>query len=182
MNKTKILTILIGILCLSCQPESKKIVTETKVQKKIETAETKPSKAIVEDHLSDFSKLYPIEIVDSTKQNPFEKFGIEFTGNCYSCDLTEIKINKKQIDFINVCEETEFLRLNNNSYTSTQNELKINTDDTTLIFEKIDNAPVYRLILEGKKLNFEKNRISEYYTFKKLLKKFTEHDCGDFQG
>ncbi len=132
--------------------------------------------------LEDFSNLVPLEIVDSTSHKVYEKFGIDLAGNCYDCDLAKIKINKNTFDLVNVCDNTDFYRIEKFTYTSSSNELKVTTSANKFVFTKMDNSPVYKLEISGTKLSLKNKRISKYYTNEKNLKKFKQHDCGDFQG
>ena len=132
--------------------------------------------------LEDFSNLVPLEIVDSTSNKVYEKFGIDLAGNCYDCDLAKIKINKKTFDLVNVCDTTDFYRLEKFTSTSTSTELKITTNANEFVFTKMDNSPVYQLEISGTKLSLKDKRISKYYTNVKNLKKFKQYDCGEFQG
>ncbi|MFZ1784890.1 MAG: hypothetical protein WAU23_06770 [Ferruginibacter sp.] len=134
------------------------------------------------DDLGDYSELIPLEIKDSVSKNVYEKYGIDFSGNCYSCDLAEIRINKKHIDLVNVCDENNIYRIEGFTYSTDDNNLKINTDKNEFLFTRIDNAPVYKLEIRGSKIDLKEKKIAIYFTQKKQLSKFKEHECGDFQG
>jgi len=180
MTRKPVFFFIIFILTLSCKQKTEDQQHAYKTPPNpIEKQKTESIKA---DHLEDFSQLVPIEIVDSAKQNVYEKFGIEFSGNCYSCDLARISIRKKQINFINICDDHDFYSIKDFSYTSNQNELEIKTNENIFILKKIDPAPIYKLEIKGKKILLKNKRISEYFTTEKSLHQFSEHDCGDFQG
>ena len=132
--------------------------------------------------LEDFSNLVPLEIVDSTSNNVYEKFGIDLAGNCYDCDLAKIKINKKTFALVNICDTNDFFRIEKFTHTSKNTELKISTDVNEFVFTKMNNSPVYKLEISGVKISLKNKRISKYYTNENNLKKFKQHDCGDFQG
>ncbi len=134
------------------------------------------------DNLSDFSNLVPLEIVDSTSEDIYKKYGIEFEGNCYRCDLAKIKLNKKSFDFINVCNPEDFYRINKFSYIFNEKQLKIVTDKNEFIFTKINNSPIYNLKIKGSNFSLENKIISFYYTHEDNIHKFEQHDCGDFDG
>ena len=38
----------------------------------------------------------------------FIKYGLEFTGNCYACDLTQFRIEDGEIIISNVCEINKY--------------------------------------------------------------------------
>ena len=134
------------------------------------------------DNLGDFGYLAPIEVINPQSRNAYEKYGIEFSGNCYTCDLAAISINKKSFDIINVCNKDDFYRDEKFSYRSSPNEFIVITDKNKFIFTKIDTAPVYELKILGEKISLKKKRISKFYTQQKELIKFKQHDCGEFDG
>lgn len=132
--------------------------------------------------LPDFEHLYPVEIVKPESKDVYEKYGIEFSGVCYACDLAEIRINPQAIEFINVCDDKDISRIPDFKYTIDEHELIAEKDGRVLTFTKIDPAPVYALDIKGKSFSFENKRIIKYYVPKKIIEKFKQHDCGDFQG
>jgi len=134
------------------------------------------------DDLGDFAHLVPLTIIDTANSNVYEKYGIEFSGNCYDCDLAVISINKKNFDIINVCDKGDFYREEKFSYESSPNEFIVTTINNKFIFTKIDTAPVYELKVLGQEISLKKKRISKFYTQQKALNKFKQHDCGDFGG
>lgn len=126
--------------------------------------------------------LIPIDIVDSKNKDIYKKFGIEFSGNCYECDLAELSITEKTIKLTNVCDAKlnqafEILKI-----TNTKSKIEIKTKQNNFVFTAIDKVPIYELKITGKEIKTKNFRISKYYTLKKLLKKFEQHDCGDFEG
>lgn len=149
---------------------------------KVENIDNFKSKKTEFDSLSNFSNLVPLEIIDSTSKNIYQKYGIELGGNCYRCDLAIIKLNKKNFDFINVCNPEDFYRINKFSYHINETQLKIATDKNEFIFTKIDNSPVYKLKIKGNKFSLKNKIISFYYTHENNIHKFDQHDCGDFGG
>lgn len=132
--------------------------------------------------LPDFEHLYPVEIVKPESRNVYEKYGIEFSGVCYACDLAEIRINPQAIELINVCDDKDIYRIPDFKYTIDERELVAENNGQVLIFTKVDKAPVYALEIKGKSFSFENKRIIKYYVPKKIIGKFKQHDCGDFQG
>lgn len=149
---------------------------------KVDSAEANSVLANVPDILAGLADLVPITVVDSASQNVYEKYGIEFSGNCYECDLATISVDKKQFDIINVCDRTDFEREEQFSYEVLQDELIITTSKSKFVFKKIDKTPIYELKILGEKLTLGKKRFSQFYTPKAGLKKFKQHDCGEFEG
>lgn len=132
--------------------------------------------------LSDYEQLVPLEIVDSTARNSYEKYGIEFSGNCYACDLARIELSHQKLTFINVCDDENQYQIANITYTAIEQGIRIQSGSYTFTLTKIDGSSVYELKVTGEKLLLDNKRISTYYTPAKKLHKFKEHDCGDFQG
>lgn len=134
------------------------------------------------ENLGDFVQLSPITILNPSSQNVYEKYGIEFTGNCYSCDLAVMHINKKNFDIVNVCDKNDFYRNDSFVYQVNADELKIKTGKNEFIFTKIDTAPIYELKILGPKITLKEKKFSKFYTQEKELKKFKKHDCEEFDG
>lgn len=177
----------VAALLASCSPATDKKVeknTSLEASEKVVTSKSEPVKidpATLEIP-GDFSTLVPIDLLNSKSTNVHDKYGIEFSGNCYSCDLTSLSITKKQIRWTNVCDEKDTFEIDDFSYSNEGNKTIFKTPERTYILTQIDKAPVYELVIEGKKLELKNKRISKYFTTKKALPLFTEHDCGDFEG
>lgn len=78
---------------------------------------------------------------------------------------------------VNLNREFEIIKI-----TNAKSEIEIKTQQSDFTFTEIDKTPIYELKITGKEINAENLRISKYYTLKKLLKNFEQHDCGDFEG
>ncbi|MEN5307851.1 hypothetical protein ABE425_10070 [Chryseobacterium cucumeris] len=171
---------MVTALLASCSPSSdKKTETNTSPDTQKEVASSQPEPVEIP---ADFSTLVPIDVLNSKSPNVHDKYGIEFSGNCYSCDLASLSITKKLIRWTNVCDEKDTFEIDDFSYTTEENKTIFKTPERTYILTQIDKAPVYELVIEGKKLELKNKRISKYFTTKKALRLFTEHDCGDFEG
>ncbi|PWN59410.1 hypothetical protein [Chryseobacterium viscerum] len=173
-------------LLASCSP-----VTEKKVEKNaspdVKTApvsKTDPEKKDIPklEVPSDFTSLVPIDVLNSKSTNVYEKYGIEFSGNCYSCDLASLSIIKNKIRWTNVCDEKDIFEIFDFSYSIEGNKTIFKTPERIYTLIQIDKSPVYELVIEGQKLEMKNKRISTYFTTQKALPLFTEHDCGDFEG
>ncbi|AZB28523.1 hypothetical protein [Chryseobacterium balustinum] len=186
MKKTlSLCCIALSLLIFSCKSENKKTekqITATEQITQPKTEKPADKKEIQDIDFSEYSKLAPIELKESKSKNVFKKYGTEFSGNCYACDLAVFKINKKNFDIVNVCDDNDFKRFKDFKYEKSGNILKITTSETTFIFTKVENEPIYQLTFEGKKPDLKNKRISEFYTPETLIEKFEEHDCGDFEG
>ncbi|WP_411812899.1 hypothetical protein ACLB9Y_08355 [Chryseobacterium scophthalmum] len=173
-------------LLASCSPSTDKKIDKTdSLRTKADTITTSASEKniTVDSELpSDLSDLIPIDVLDSKSTNVYEKYGIEFSGNCYSCDLASISVTKSKIIWTNVCDENDTFEINNLSFSNEGNKTIIKTSERTYTLNKIDKSPIYELVIEGEKLDLKNKRISKYFTIKKALPLFKEHDCGDFEG
>ena len=177
--------IAIAFLYIGCnqKPNNTEVVNKDKVVKIEEKIIISPaivdSIAIKTDFLKD---LIPIDTVNSKSKNVYEKFGIEFSGNCYACDLAELSITNKSIKLTNVCDEQLIQNLDITKFQALDNGFDIQSKQLHFLLNQIDKAPIYEFQIISNNIKVENLRISKYYTLKKLLNKFEEHDCGDFQG
>jgi len=130
----------------------------------------------------DIKALVPVDLLDVKSPSGYDKYGIEFSGNCYSCDLANLSIIKDKIIWTNVCDENDTFEIENFTLSIELNKSVIKTAERTLTLTKIDKSPVYEMVVEGKELNLKNKRISRYFTTKQALPLFKEHDCGDFDG
>jgi hypothetical protein len=132
--------------------------------------------------LGAYADLVPVELIDAESKNVYEKYGLEFAGNCYDCDLAAVSISKKYFDISNVCDEKNIYRIEHFTYEAIAGKLVIKAGKTEFVFTRIETAPVYALTIKGDSLSLKNKRFSKYYTQKKVLPKFKQHDCGDFEG
>ncbi|WP_347217490.1 hypothetical protein [Chryseobacterium sp.] len=174
------------VLLTSCSPATEKKVNATdSIAAKTDTvAKLVPEKKMISkiEVPGDFSALVPIDVLDIKKQNVYEKYGIEFSGNCYSCDLASLSVSKDKIVWTNICDEKDFFEMNDFSISGEGNKIILKTSERTYILTQIDKAPIYELAVEGKKLELNNKRIAKYFTTKKALSLFKEHECGEFEG
>jgi hypothetical protein len=155
-------------------------IDTTKNEKTIKKATLNYAKESIK--IEELSNLIPIDTVDSKSNNVYEKYGLEFSGNCYACDLANFSITEKSIILTNVCDEKQNQNYEVIKIITIDNGIELKTKQHDFIFTKIDNAPIYELKIIGNKIKNEKLRISKYFTLDKILKKFEQQDCGDFQG
>ncbi|KPE49617.1 hypothetical protein [Chryseobacterium indologenes] len=171
----------------SCSPSAEKKVnrTDSAEAKKTDTAAvpTPVKKTISNPELpGDFSALVPIDVLNSKSTNVYEKYGIEFSGNCYSCDLAGLSVTKNKMVWTNVCDEKDIFEITDFSFFNEGNKTILKTPERIYILTPIDKAPVYELVVEGRKLELNNKRVSRYFTTQKAMPLFKEHDCGDFEG
>ncbi|NGF75356.1 hypothetical protein G5B10_05655 [Fluviicola sp. SGL-29] len=171
--------LLIALALTGCREAIPNRADDSQVENTAVITET-PEEIAVD--LSDYEQLIPIEIVDTTARNSYEKYGIEFSGNCYACDLARIELSQQRLTFINVCDDNDRYEINDISCAAVGKEMRIRADAYAFTLIKIDDAPVYELSITGKNLKLDNKRIATFYTPAKKLHLFKEHDCGDFQG
>ena len=174
------------VLLGSCSP-----VTENKADKtdtETETAKITSNPASEKKTISkveipdDFSALVPIDVLDTKSTDVYEKYGIEFSGNCYSCDLAGLSVTKDKMVWKNICDEKDTFEINRFTVSGEGNKIMLKTSGRTYILTQIDKAPVYELTIEGQKLELNNKRVAKYFTTKKALPLFKEHECGEFDG
>lgn len=120
--------------------------------------------------------LSPLKILDAANKNVHHKYGIEFSGNCYECDLAEILITDKAIRLTNVCDIKLSVSLDVNTINYLPESIEVVTDKGNFLLTEIDDAPVYKLKITGKKSEGENLRIATYFTLRKSIEKFEQHD------
>ncbi|MDN3693270.1 hypothetical protein QWZ06_13745 [Chryseobacterium tructae] len=170
------------VLLSSCSPATDKTDSTAVVKDRV----SKPvpeSKTISKIEIpGDFSALVPIDILDTKSTDVYEKYGIEFSGNCYSCDLAGLSVTKDKMVWKNICDEKDAFEINDFSVSGEENKTILKTSERTYILTQIDKAPVYELTIEGQKLELNNKRVTKYFTTKKALPLFKEHECGEFEG
>lgn len=132
--------------------------------------------------IENLAQLIPIDTVNSESQDVFKKYGLEFNGNCYACDLAHLSITEKAVSLTNVCDEKITQSFEMVQISGSDHAIEIKTGQGEFILTEIDKAPIYELKTVGKGLKIENLRLSRYYTLKKLLNRFEQHDCGEFEG
>ncbi|MBS1916651.1 MAG: hypothetical protein JST87_10235 [Bacteroidetes bacterium] len=185
--KTLFTLVLVIFFFLGCNPTPEQPFKETDKKDTGITRSKKIEKPVIDTNEINKKaeypiRLVPIDTVDSKNKDVFKRYGIEFDGNCYTCDLAELSISDKTIQLVNVCDEKRNKSFDIITISKTDNSIEIKTAQNNFVFIKIDKAPVYELKITGNTIQVELLRLSTYYTLKKILKKFEEHDCGDFQG
>ncbi|MCC9041535.1 hypothetical protein LNQ81_02235 [Myroides sp. M-43] len=126
--------------------------------------------------------LVPMEIAQEGAEKITDKYGIDFGGTCYACDVAEIIVDGEMINLMNACDvQTQI------SYKITKVEEKdkiitVSTPLNEFVFERIDDYPMYKLTVKGQAIDKEHFRTAGFYTLKSKLETFTVHDCGDFEG
>ena len=173
-------------LLASCSPATDKKIDKIDSLKTkadtITTSDSEKNSKLKSELPNDFSDLVPIEVLNNKSTNAYEKYGIEFSGNCYSCDLASLSITKDNIIWTNVCDENDIFKIDDFSFSNEGSKTIVKTSERTYTLTQIDKSPVYELVIKGQTLELKNKRVSRYFTTKKALSLFKEHDCGDFEG
>lgn len=173
-------------LLSSCTPTAKKEAEDTAVK-------TASVDSLTHDKLTKvgggtaaipkvFSALIPIDLLNAKSSDVYEKYGIEFSGNCYACDLASVAIVENKMTWTNVCDDKDTFEVAGFTFEVEANKSIFTTTDRTYILTQIDQAPVFELTIVGKKLELNNKRVSKYFTTKEALPLFKENDCGEFEG
>lgn len=157
----------------------KTIVSERSTPKTI--AIPKPFLPLTVEELT-ADTLVPIAVLKQKSKKFSEKYGLDFQGNCYDCDLANLKISRQKLVFTNVCDATQSVALKVLFVKHISNQLIIGTPNSRWIFAKMEKEGVYQLKVEGSRITKVGFRTSIFFTSKKKLHQFKVHDCGDFQG
>lgn len=126
--------------------------------------------------------LIGLEIVNPDESDPYKKYGFEFNGHCYDCDLADILITIDGVSLINSCGTDDRLDFEKRMIQNSGDQIVISTEKVKFIFEKIEKGRIYHLTIEGDAEQHKNLRLTEYYTPKSELFKFEIHDCGEFDG
>lgn len=137
--------------------------------------------------------LVPMEISCEECTDPYTKYGFAFDANCYSCNGIDISVTDSVVYLIGFFAEdlqSKAFRIEKKEIAA-KDTIVITVKDAKFIFNKVDKAEIYKLVIEGD-LKFEaddpmvRNYFLQlqdfYYAPRKELQKFAVHDCGDFDG
>ncbi len=174
-------TLCLLILLFSCNTESTKKQQLTGNNQPIIT--DSPSVSVTEKYDTAFRlKLVAVEIIDTNSTDVYKKFGISTSGMCYECNLANIAIEKGKIRFSNICDSTNNLVFDIVKLTLNNQHMEVQFSAGSLIIEKLNQGPVYRIKITGGFKPDKSLKIMEYFSSEADIRKFEIHDCGDFQG
>lgn len=177
--KRALMLICIVAITMSCKQNN---TTEEK------TVEQTGAETIVSVHESEKVKqlqselLVPMEISDKEAKEVTKKYGLEFGGSCYACDVANIIIDGEMINLMNACDLQTQISYKITKIEEKDKTITIHTPLNEFVFERVDDYPVYQLTVKGQVIDQELYRPAGFYTLKSLLESFDVHDCGDFEG
>lgn len=126
--------------------------------------------------------LCPMIIIAPDNDNPFEKYGIDFEGVCYSCNVMRVVITSDQLQFINVCDVAEKYILPITKLSGDSTEVIITSNNVVLQWKQIEIAPIVELTILKGKLPVPSQSVQSFFTTYRALPQFHWHDCRDFEG
>lgn len=166
-------------LCLAlvaCKQDEKKTI-----ESKVEVAETAVNQSERVQKLTS-ELLRPMAIVKEDSAVVTEKYGLDFSGNCYACDVANMLVDGEMITLMNACDLESQISLKITSIEETDKAIIVVTPSNRFVFTEVEETTLYKLDVIGTPLDQELFRTAEFYTLNSLLNSFEIHDCGEFEG
>ncbi len=126
--------------------------------------------------------MIPLEVVEEGSTIATERYGLDFSGNCYACDVANLLIDGEMITLMNACDLENQLSFKVTGIEEKGKTITVKTPVNEFIFEQVDEVPVYKVTVTGQTIDKEFFRIGAFYTTHGKLKTFSIHDCGEFDG
>lgn len=126
--------------------------------------------------------MVPLEVVEEGSTIATERYGLDFAGNCYTCDVSNLLIDGEMITLMNACDLENQLSFKVTGIEENGKTITVKTPVNEFIFEQIDEVPVYKVTVTGQVIDTEFFRVGTFYTTHSKLKTFSIHDCGEFDG
>ena len=196
----RIILILVTFLFFSCKDkrQNEVSVTETKIdsvemgdEQHFQIVRDSVRKFCTEDFYGIFdSNLIGMEASDEIEDsNPYEKYGVDYTGACYSTDLLKVQITKKKVTIFNYYDEniTKTFEIIDCEINGDSLLIMTNSNQMSkIIIVKKKNVPIFSFKYKGN-LNVNRRdidiRMNEFLTKESDVEKFGGiPDCEDFQG
>ena len=177
--KKIILLAVIGLVTFGCK-QSTKDEPSNQATTKEAVAKAFASTASLKKISSEL--LIPMEIVEPSAKTVTTKYGLEFGGNCYACDVANILIDGEMITLMNACDLHSQVSYTIEAVEEKGKQISVRTQSHTFVFEQVEDYPVYSLKVIGDEIDESMFREGSFYTLRSLLSTFDVHDCGDFEG
>lgn len=126
--------------------------------------------------------MIPLEIVEEGSVVATERYGLDFSGNCYACDVANLLIDGEMITLMNACDLENQVSFKVTGIEEKGNVIIVKTPVNEFVFEQIDEVPVYKVTVTGQSMDKEFFRMGAFYTTESKLKTFSIYDCGEFDG
>lgn len=177
----KLLTLaLVGLLSLACKQGTQQETPVKEENSGIAVAQAFGNSEALKKISSEL--LVPMEIIEPHAKEVTTKYGLEFGGNCYACDVVNILIDGEMITLMNACDLNSQISYTITSVEEKEKQISIRTQTHTFVFEQVEDYPVYSLKVIGEEIDESMFREASFYTLRSLLETFEVHDCGDFEG
>lgn len=171
----------ITVGCKQTNTSEDKGVEQTSTSTATTTEEVKqPESEKVKQLMSEL--LIPMEVVNKDAKDITKKYGLEFGGNCYACDVANIIVDGEMINLMNACDVQTQISFKITKIEEKDKTIIVHTPVNEFVFERVDDYPMYQLTVKGKEVDKEHFRTAGFYTLKSKLETFEVHDCGDFEG
>ncbi|WP_413512821.1 hypothetical protein [Myroides odoratus] len=179
----KLLTLaLISLLSIACKQGKQQEISSSNAVTiaKIDVAKAFGTSETLKKISSEL--LVPMEIVEPNSMLVTNKYGLEFGGNCYACDVANILIDGEMITLMNACDLHSQISYTIESVEEKDKQISIHTKSHTFVFEQVEDYPMYSLKVVGDEIDESMFREASFYTLRSLLETFEVHNCGDFEG
>lgn len=175
--------ITLAVVCmfaLGCKQNTQQEAPAQQATTKEEVAKAFESTAALKKISSEL--LVPMELLEPSSKEVTTKYGLEFGGNCYACDVVNILIDGEMITLMNACDLHSQVSYTIESVEEKGKQINIKTQSHTFVFEQVEEYPIYSLKVIGEEIDETVFREASFYTLRSLLETFEVHDCGDFEG
>ena len=177
----KLLTLaFVCMFALGCKQNTQQEAPAQQATTKEEVAKAFESTAALKKISSEL--LVPMELLEPSSKEVTTKYGLEFGGNCYACDVVNILIDGEMITLMNACDLHSQVSYTIESVEEKEKQINIKTKAHTFVFEQVEEYPIYSLKVIGEEIDETVFREASFYTLRSLLETFEVHDCGDFEG
>lgn len=193
--------VILLLLFVSCKQESrssnskieKEIIVSNSIKDSISTTKV-PQKSVTSKNHETLSidlneilekKLIGLAINDDV-DNVTEKYSIDVSGICYSCETANVIVSKNHLVLSNSCDDSESTSFKIVSISEKNNSLEISflQNQQNVIFSvfKIEKIPVFEMKISENFISNDNLKINEFYTTSVAIKKFKHNNCDDFEG
>lgn len=118
--------------------------------------------------------------------NIIEKYSIDVSGICYSCETANIMINKNYLILSNSCDDSESTSFKIVSISEKDKNVEIsflqNQQNVNFSIFKIEKLPVFKMKISKNFISNDNLKINEFYTTSIAVKKLKHNNCDDFEG
>lgn len=125
-------------------------------------------------------------MINEDQTKVIEKYSIDVSGICYSCEVANIMLTENNIILSNSCDASEkkYFDIINISKTNLNLEISFlqKGKEIVLLISKIEKLPVFKIKIDDRFRQVYNLKINEIYTSKKTLSKLAHNSCEGFEG